>query len=122
MNYLMGLRKIRFHAYVGRLFVQAGIILSALAIAMFFLDIAKLATFTGKSQVAIQSNVGSNSESDMEDETEDGGQDSPTLVSFSSKYVPAPAFDFLADISHTISHSNQSPPDFPPEITFSLHS
>lgn len=114
MNYFMGFNKNKFDACFGRLFVKAGVVLSALAIAMFFLDVARVMAFTGKSPAAIQCDDNS-SRCDMEDESEEGGQDSPTLVSFSKNYILSPSFNLLDDIFNIIVNSNQSPPDFPPE-------
>lgn len=114
MNYLTGFCKNRFDAYLGCLFVKAGVILSALAIAMFFLDVAKVLAFTGKSQATIQCD-GNSSQCDIEDESEEDGQDAPTLVSFSKNDILSPAFNYFAENFRVIANSNQSPPDFPPE-------
>jgi hypothetical protein len=115
MNYFMGFDKNKFDACFGRLFMRVGVVLSALAIAMFFLDVSRVMAFTEKPEATAQCDTNS-SQCDMEDETEEDGQNSPTLVSFSKNNFLSPAFSFLTENFRLATYGNQSPPDFPPEL------
>lgn len=116
----MGFNKNRLNAYLNQLFVKTGVILSAMAIAIFFLDVVKVIAFTGKYQATIQSDSGGGgSQGDMEDEEEEG-QVSPTLVSISKNYIPDSAPGFFYESFLLVSDSKQSPPDFPPEVAWFL--
>ncbi len=112
MNVFMNLKNISYGPYRRPFPMKIGVVLSALVILTFLLDLPQVMSLTSKSLSSTPCN--SNMQCDMDDSEEDG-QDAPILVSFTKKYALSPAFNFPAERSHVVAHSNQPPPDFPPE-------